>query len=154
MKYSVIGFAKCGTVSLQKYLTNKGHDATKNEHPVYWTKEKQDDFLKDRQPIVITRDRAETLWSFYQYFGYDKLKLPYEEFFTLKIKANNFLNLTPIEIYDYDRWILPNYEVIRYEELIKDPEFPHENKTRNKTEIPYQFKDAVRRLYITNTHLA
>jgi hypothetical protein len=147
MKYAVIGFPKCGTVSTQRWLLNRGHDATKNEWPIYWEINKIREFLGDRIPVIVIRDKADALWSFYEYFGYDKLKIPFKEFLHLRVRANNFLNHTPLEIYDYDKWIdriKPlNPEIYRIEELHKLYDYPHENKTINKSIIPDEYRNLI-----------
>ncbi|HSA75482.1 MAG TPA: hypothetical protein VLE21_04770 [Candidatus Nitrosocosmicus sp.] len=138
-KYDVIGFAKCGTVSVQKWMLNQGFDCTKNEWPIYWNIEKIKQHLQDRIPIIVKRDKKQALWSFYEYFGY-KGQIEFDDFLELRIRNNNFLNLTPLEIFDFDKHIdrLKELNPIVYdlEELQKRKDFPHENPTMRKTPVP------------------
>lgn len=151
MKYAVIGFPKCGTISTDKWLRDKGEDSVKIEWPIFWEVSKVKQLLQDRTPVIVTRNKDDFLWSFYEYFGY-KGQLPFKDFLELRIRSTRFLNFTPLEMSDYDMWIdnLSSLDPIVYklEELQSLPEFPHENLTRRKTVIPDEEKETLSSLSI------
>ena len=149
MKYDVIGFPKCGSVSTQRWLS-LNHDCVKTEWPYMWNKEKIGEHLGDRIPVLVIRNKYDALWSFYEYFGY-KGVIPFEDFLNLRIRSTNFKNLTPLEIFDYDRWIeyLKEFNPVIYklEELQKLEDYPHENKTILKSIIPTQYLNIIDKYY-------
>lgn len=146
MRYAILGFPKCGTISTQKWYSDKGYDCTKPEWPIFWSIDKVKKFLGDRIPVIVTREKSEALWSFYEYFGY-RGQIPFKDFLNLRIRATNFLNYTPLEMFDYDRWINNLKElnpiIHKLEDLQKLDDYPHENLTMRKTSIPQEEKDLV-----------
>ncbi|UVF62430.1 hypothetical protein [Nitrososphaeria virus YSH_922147] len=143
MKYDVIGYAKCGTVSVQRWMLNQGYDCTKNEWPVYWDIERLRNHLQDRIPVIVKRKKIDALWSFYEYFGY-RGQIGFKDFLEIRIRNNNFLNMTPLEIYDYshiERIKELNPIVYDIEELQKLDDFPHENITLRKTSVPDEIRE-------------
>ena len=86
--YVVIGYSKCGQVSLHQYLINKyGKENVARDEIItaYNGLKKFEERWKDRDPIpcVITREPIYRCWSWYYYLAYDE-KMTYPEF--LKIK--------------------------------------------------------------------
>lgn len=143
MKYDVIGFPKAGSVSVQKWLEKQGYDASKSEWPYLWGMDKLKKHLGDSRPVLVTREKHDALWSFYEYFGY-KGKIDFFDFLNLRIRNTRFLNHTPLEIYDYDGVIKKleplNPLIYKLEELMQEPSFPHENPTMMKSIIPEQYR--------------
>ena len=146
MIYDVIGFPKSGSVSTQKWLESRGHDCTKSEWPFLWNIERIKAHLGDRIPVLVIRNKPDALWSFYEYFGY-KGKIPFEDFLNIRVRGTNFLNFTPLEIFDYDRWInkLEPLKPIIYklEEIRLESDYPHENKTMLKSNIPTKYLNSI-----------
>lgn len=151
MKYDVIGFPKAGSVSTQKWLESRGHDYTKSEWPFLWEIEKIKKYLGDRIPVLVIRNKYDAIWSFYEYFGYKGL-IPFDEFLNIRIRSISFKNFTPLEIFDYDRWIKKleplNPEIYKLETVRKEPDYPHENKTILKSNIPTQYLNTIDKYYI------
>ncbi|UVF62280.1 sulfotransferase family protein [Nitrososphaeria virus YSH_462411] len=89
---------------------------------------------------MVTREKPDALWSFYEYFGYKTNNIPFEAFLNINLRFNMFKNFTPLEIYDYDRWLEHmkpfNPIIYKLEELQKLDDYPHENRTIQKSIIP------------------
>ena len=146
MNYAVIGFPKCGTASMQEYLMKKYPDSNsvKLEFPIYGEAHKFEKELKGYRPVILTRDRKEMLWSFYNYFS--MTSVPFEDFLEMPIRAYNMKGLTPLEQTDYDRWIEPfkKYDpwILTLDEAMKLDGFPHNEitRTKNKPKMPDDVK--------------
>ena len=140
MNAAVIGFPKCGTVSMAEYLRKKYPDDNilKLEFPIYGEQDKFEDKLKGYTPVIMTRDKVNFLWSFYNYFSLSSV--PFEKFLDMPFRAYNMKGLTPLQQADFDRWIEPykkfNPMIVRIEEAQQWEGFPHAEITKTKNKPP------------------
>jgi len=71
-KYVIIGFPKCGQMSLIKYLQKQGDEVIRKDW--IWRRtalEELKPFFEDGYvPVVITRDPVERIWSGFNYWHY------------------------------------------------------------------------------------
>lgn len=143
-KYAVVGFPKCGTMSLANWLitNNPGCQVTRPENiykpypppngkkPVDWT---------DWECVTITRDPVDRIHSGHQYFTVLQT-LSVEQVIKGQWKNSDKYGGVGFEDCinqsDYKHYINEfetNYNVkiknYRFEDLIKDPTFPHINKS-------------------------
>lgn len=127
----VVGFPKCGTVSLQHLL---GQGTRRYEY--IYMKNGIEKFLKeqkDRQPVIIVRDPVERIWSAYAYFDQFR-EMSFAEFLEKREIKDERLGIDdPIEQADYWKYIKPwlkfNPLIYKLEEMKKDPRFKWRNKT-------------------------
>lgn len=154
MKYVVVGFPKCGQESLVKYLQNQGHEAKRFD--VIWLDNAVDLYKKafsDWTPAIITRDPAERIWSGYHYWSYHKFMV-----FSEYLKINTYRPVigheNPIIQSDYSRWIKPflpfKPEFFIFEEMVKKPDFPHQNKTANKPGLSKPWRNKINEILEQN----
>ncbi len=128
-KYIIVGFPKCGQMSLMAYLKNQGHDVerfdqiwrsdsakrTKEQHP-------------GRIPIIITRAPIQMIWSSYFYWHY-KSVMSFPKYLKHKVRRESSLgDENPIDHADYEKHIAKfadmNPILFKFEELLKLPDFP------------------------------
>ncbi len=126
----ILGFPKCGTTSLMKYLEKKYDKIVTRREWCYLPFEEQlkkfnKEFgdPKDFKLVFITRSPVNRLWSLYK----TKSKIPFEEC-------------------NYWHWIKMWNEyrpdVYNLEGLSTDPDFPHLNAGK-ESKIPEEFKESV-----------
>ena len=139
MKYVIIGFPKCGQVSLVEWLKKQGHEAIRND--IIWKIDavqtiKQNYIDKGYIPIIITRDPVERIWSGFNYWHYRTRGITLPDYLKMESYNTSIGEENPIKQSDYLRYAEPykKYNVIIYklEELQEIPGFPHENKTQKK----------------------
>lgn len=126
MKYAIVGFQKCGTVSLEAYLKGRfGKDNVIRIVPeLTWMKGGSIQFYKkyrhDYRPVIITRNYQEMLKSAYNY---------YPEFRSWKY--DTFMRAPPWKSYDDEIKAFETFHpiVLSLEEMKKNPNFPHMNKS-------------------------
>ncbi len=139
-KYVVVGFPKCGQISLVNYLISKGFDVTRFDQ--IWrldALEKTEGQHPDRQPIIVTRDKVEMIWSSYWYWPYNTY-MSFPQYLKHEVPTQSSLGTeNPIDHADYERHIDKFAElnpiIFKFEDLVKIPEFPHDNKTIYKPQI-------------------
>ncbi|MEE9409694.1 MAG: hypothetical protein V3V41_02075 [Candidatus Heimdallarchaeota archaeon] len=156
----VVGFSKCGQVSLHQYLINKyGKNNVGRDEIIhaYDGLKKFEERWGDKNPIpvIITRDPIQRCWSWYYYLGYDN-QMPYEEFVKIKEYKGSYGEINPISISNYAKWMRPwikKYDCMFYmlDYLKKDPLFPHLNSTlafRKKPvpPMPKHYQELTRKL--------
>jgi len=151
MKYAIIGFPKCGTVSLEnKLIEEYGKENVIRIVPeLIWNNKGPKIMMeqyKDYTPVIITRDPADRIWSAFKYYTQFK-RMWFEKF----LRGNNVRYKSigcyqPIYQSDYNMYISRFKDPIVYslEELQQDPDFPHENKTKRK-KMPQKYRDLVNR---------
>ena len=105
----IVGFPKCGTVSLEKFLQAKGHHTTRAE--LAWTDTGVAYFEKhysQYRPVFITRNPADRIWSGYHYFNLYQ-SYTFKEILSGKIstKYDDMGMRDPIEQSDYATYIKP-----------------------------------------------
>lgn len=148
--YVIIGFPKCGTVSLQKYLKKK-HGVKVHRNEILWSEKSLGEWNKHYQgckPVIIKRDPIERIWSAYNYYAWAMCKP-----FYIWIENDKPLNRTgtnsPIQAVNYDRFIQPflhlKPEIYQLEE-ITDPEFTNENKNIIKKPMPPENRQLVEQM--------
>lgn len=157
MKYVVIGFPKCGQVSLVEYLNKLGHEAVKydmiwKESCVLDVKSKYPDY----QSIVITRDPIQRIWSGFNFWLYHEM-MSFSHYLKLQRISRTLGEENPILQSYYYYWIdrvkrVLNPIIVRFEDLIKLPDFPHENKTKVKPVLPLSFRKQLEKEPILNLY--
>lgn len=139
VKYVIVGFIKCGQVSLKKKLESEGHEVRRFEcatNPLgpRMIKKLHPGF----EPVIITRDPIKRIWSQYKFLSE---KFDYEMTFEQYCHYWNhhliWFNENPIFQSNYDEHLKhwDNPLVYELEECIKDPAFPKENEGENKTKM-------------------
>jgi len=147
MKCAVIGFPKCGTASMQQYLSYlyPDHNILKLEFPIYGEADKFEKELKGYRPIIMIRDKIEFLWSFYNYFSLSTV--PFEDFLDMPFMAYNMKGLTPLQQADFEKWIMPfrKYQarIVKLEDMMMVDDFPHNEitRTKNKPAMPDKYRE-------------
>ena len=105
-KYVIVGFPKCGQMSLEKYFIDKGFDIKR--HDIIW-REKAPEIIRThdlgRIPIIITRDPIEMIWSSYNYWPYHD-SMSFERYLRHRtVRESNLGHENPIEHADYKKHI-------------------------------------------------
>jgi hypothetical protein len=133
MKFNIVGFPKCGTQSLEKFLSDKGHDVVRTEL-VYMDNgiEEHLQHYSQYRTVFITRDPEERMKSLY-FFDHFHLEMSYEEFKkTTHTRGINFGVQTPETCCDYEKYIKQwsqfNPLVFKLENLKNLQGFPCINK--------------------------
>ena len=150
----IVGFPKCGQVSLIQHLQDKFKDTIKDtiikKDEVIWNRDGVSIFKEkyghnpNIRPVIITRDPIKRIWSSYWYFDLEEKpfreKYTYEEYLKIDLYAHHFGELNPIRCSNYDRWIKIwkplNPLLYNLEELIQLDNFPHLNKTEYVRKVP------------------
>ena len=136
-RITVIGFPKCGTMSMVEWLRVRNPKAEISRPENIYIEDKVD--WSKWECVAITRDPMKRLQSGHGYFtqlrGLDVNDL-------LKGYGKGYRNVgfeNPIEQSDYDRYIARfehkhgvKVKVYRFEDMIKDSDFPHINDTQYK----------------------
>lgn len=138
VKYIIVGFIKCGQMSLMKKLKDEGHEVEKLEcatHPLGPRMIQKN--YPGHQVIILMRDPIKRMWSQYLYLKERRLYTKTFEDYLEWWRAHQFwFNENPIFQSHYaehlPRWDEMNPIIYQFEELIKDPAFPHENATKIK----------------------
>ena len=143
----VIGFPKCGQVSVVQYLRKKYPNETVKKDELIWIKNGVEKFRnkwKNSKVVIVERDPVDRMWSAYNFmqYGGDK-KPPIRELYTFPeyLELTGYENLVgemnPVSQSNYNKWIGRwlefEPEIFKLEELQKEKDFPHENKTENVT---------------------
>jgi len=139
IKLVVLGFQRCGKHSVIEHLNKKGFnvkrlDIAYESIAPYSYQRKYPNY----RPVFVTRDRADMLWSIYQYEY--KQEISFQKFVEDK---------KIIEKADFNRWIRPfadrelNPLVLNLDEMVKEKGFPHLNKGKKYSEIPLTFRTLV-----------
>jgi len=139
-KYVVVGFPKCGQISLVNYLIKKGYDVTRMD--CIWrsnAKELIEGQHGGRQPIIVTRDPIAMIWSSYWYWPYNTY-MSFPQYLKHEVPTETSLGTeNPIDHADYERHIAKfadmNPLMFKFEDLITLPDYPHDNKTIYKPQI-------------------
>jgi len=147
-KYVIVGFPKCGQISLETYLKNHGHDVQR--HDTIWrTNARQiiEDQNPGRIPLIITRDPVQMIWSSYFYWHY-KVVMKFEKYLTHRVHRESSLgHENPIEHADYEKHVRKfedmNPILYKFEELIQIEGYPHENKTDKKPQITPKYQKMI-----------
>ena len=132
---------------MQEYLLKKypESNSVKLEFPIFGGQNRFEKDLKGYRPVIMTRDRKEMLWSFYNYFNMQLV--PFKYFLNMPIRAYNMKGLTPLQQTDYERWITPfkKYDpwIISLDDAMKLEGFPHNEitRTKNKPDIPSDVRE-------------
>lgn len=144
MKYVIIGFIKCGQVSLKKMLEAQGHEVERYEVATHHLGPRMiKKTYPEYEPVIITRDPIKRIWSQYQYLKETKFHdKSFEDYLDIWNTHHFWFHENPIFQSHYEehlpRW--PNAIIYKFEDLIKDPNFPHENPTKTKTAFPDEYR--------------
>ena len=141
-KVCVIGFIKCGQVSLVKYFENKlGKDKVRRleivshpDGPRMFAKK-----YPNWTPVIITRNPIERCWSQFWYFRAIKKGMSYKQYLDFFEPHPYFGNVNPLYISNYEphiaRWQHLNPLIFILEDMMLDPAFPYDNKTAELEDI-------------------
>ena len=154
-KFVIIGFPKCGQVSIIDYMRTKNKDIIVKKDELIWNKKGPEIFLEkysDRViPFIITRDPIERMWSAYNYFqfGGDDWEhghgdppichqMSFPKYLDLKGYEHHLGEMNPVSQSNYAKWYvhwkdLGLIKTFRLEDLKKTENFPHKNITQNVT---------------------
>ncbi len=138
---AVVGFPKCGTVSLEKYLKRKfpepqisvvRFEYAWKRHGVKAYEEKH----SNKRPVIIVRNPVDRILSAFRYFEFYK-KMSLEEFLKDKVDHDGRLGTgDPIECSDYQKWINKWMHldpiVVKLETMRALGNFPNENPTEGR----------------------
>ena len=72
---AVIGFPKCGTVSLEKYLKRKFLDISVIRYEAIWLRvgvQEYEEKHNNKRPVIIVRNPVDRIWSAFRYFNFYK----------------------------------------------------------------------------------
>lgn len=137
----IVGFPKCGTVSLEKYLKRKypEPDTSVVRFEYAWKREGAkacEEKHSNKRPVIIVRNPVDRIWSAFRYFEFYK-KMSLEEFLKNKVDHDGRLGTgDPIECSDYqkwiDKWMHLNPIVVKLETMIVLGNFPNENPTEGR----------------------
>lgn len=150
MKYAIIGFPKCGTVSLEEYLKrDKKNEVIRVVPEIAWLPNAHRTYkayYSEYTPVLITRDPFDRLWSAYRFYTFFH-GVTWEEFLNGNDPRYHFIGCSKIKgKWDYtphiNRFAEWNPLVFSLEEMQKRPDFPHNNKT-DREEMPLQFRQMV-----------
>jgi hypothetical protein len=143
-KYVIVGFIKCGQISLYNKLKSEGHEVGRMEvvtNPLGPKMIKKD--CPGHQPIIIMRDPIKRIWSQYEYLS-EKFKefrepMTFEQYCHYWRPHSLWFNENPIFQSNYaehlERWVDENTIIVYLEDLIKEPDFPRENEGMKKTKM-------------------
>lgn len=141
---------KCGTVSLENYLTKRFPEIDVVRVEQIWKGKEGLNKVLQQWPgfhyVIILRNNVERIWSGYHYFDmYDKMTL--EEYLTLEIEGTRLGIMNPINQGNYKVWI-DNFSPLKpiittLEEVRELPDFPHDNITKEKPDITNSDKDLI-----------
>lgn len=157
-KFAVIGFPKCGTMSLVEYLKAKYPKCEVTRPENIYEEPKEPHIVprwRDWECVTITRNPLNRIQSGCQYFTVLR-QSSVEDVLQGKFhNSKNYMNVGfryPVRQSDYQYYInrfsrnhgvkVVNY---RFEDLIKDPDFPHINETppENKRKFTKEEKKAI-----------
>jgi len=144
-KYVILGFPKCGQISLMNYLTDRyplwnirreelvwRRSGVKDFEDAYWNKNGH------FRPLIILRDPIKSCWSLYWYMFHGDLNneqkfMTYEDFLTTPKYEGAMGEKNPISCFNFNKWLKRFYKynpiIVDMEEMIKNPDFPHDNTT-------------------------
>lgn len=153
-KCIIVGFPKCGTTSLEAYLSNKGVDVLRHEslfcagegfgsyhtyNPIEWYKQN----ASDREIVFILREPVERIFSLYNYKRHHQEGDHYQIKESLKDALLNRPYLVEQSNYDkyLDMW--QRKTVLYYEDIIKEADFPKHNSYDSKLLMTDEDKDII-----------
>ena len=149
-KYVIVGFPKCGQISLETYLRGLGYDVQR--HDIIW-RSNASDMVKTqnpgRTPIIMTRDPIQMIWSSYFYWHY-KETMSFEKYLKHKVVRESSLgNENPIDHADYEKHINKFLDMkpilLKFEDMITIEDYPHENKTEKKPTITPKYVEMIQK---------
>lgn len=150
MKYVIVGFIKCGQMSLKKKLEAEGHEVRKFEcvtNPLGPRMIKKN--APDFEPVIITRDPIKRIWSQYEFlteqFDY---KMTFEQYLHYWNHHLIWFNENPIFMSNYAEHLKhwPGVKIYHLEDLIIAGNFPKVNEGKKKTKMSDEDKELATRM--------
>lgn len=151
-KYVIIGFPKCGQISLISYLRTNHKDIIVKKDELIWNKNGPEIFLEKYGerviPLIITRDPIERMWSSYNYFqfGGDDWEhghgdppiceqYTFPKYLNIKGYEHHLGEMNPVSQSNYQKWYVHWKDIgiikrFKLEDLNKKENFPHDNITQ------------------------
>ena len=143
--YVIIGFPKCGQISLQNYLVKRFPNKVCERPELVWRRDgvkyyKEHYASRGCIPIMIIREPIDRIWSHFWYGHYAQRGWKLEEYLNFVKEDDNHLGeLNPVSESNYGKWIKQwsfcNPIIITLEEMKKNPDFPKDNTTANKRKL-------------------
>lgn len=139
----ILGPVKCGQCSLQEYYRTKYPDVECLRIECIWSDNGMERWEKikannpDAIAIIITRNVVDAVTSYYNYFHVRPEEMTFMEFLDWPINHHRHGKLPNI-IHGYyfkpwiDKWASVNPLILSLEEMIKNPDFKHINKTTSR----------------------
>ena len=142
----IVGFPKCGTISLHKHLIDRfGDNNVKRDECIF--KDNAVEGFKRRwgdmaTPVIAFRDLPERCWSWYYYIKPD---MPYARFLQTMARNPGFGELNPIKQCNVKKWVTPWLKLkplfYSFESMIKERGFPHINTSVEKLKMTPAHRD-------------
>jgi hypothetical protein len=159
VKFVIIGFPKCGQVSIQEYFRKLLPDWECHRPELIWRRNGlqfwEESYNKEwNVPVIITRNPVEATWSAYWYFHYGP-KWKFEDFLQIRKYHGGYGEVNPICGYNFEKWIKrwEKYDplVIKLEDAKLWKDFPKYNTTPEARptvkdgmpDMPQEYKDMV-----------
>lgn len=143
--FVIIGFPKCGTTSLQRYMTKKYPSVCTHRNEIIYSNRCSriwSDRFSQCIPVIVTRDPIERIWSAYRYYSWTR-SIPFEKWVANIDPINMTGTTNPIESIKYGKFIEPMLKykpIILYLENLKcEPSFPLENERHSRKFIPKKY---------------
>ena len=145
-KFVILGFPKCGQISLMNYLTARYPLWNIRRDELIWRRSGVKDFegsywndVKGHfRPVIILRDPVKACWSLYWYMFHgdsdnERKYMKYEDFLTTPKLEGAMGEKNPLSCYNFNKWLKRFYKydpiIVDMEEMIKNTNFPHDNTT-------------------------
>ena len=152
MKYVIIGFPKSGQISLIEYLKAQGNEAEK--YDMIWH-DSALEMIRDRYRgfpetrfVIIIRDPIERMWSGYRFWHYHE-HMTFEKYTHFYGQSKTLGSENPVIQSNYTNWLerIESLDpwLVDFEEIVKLPNFPHENKTKLQLIMPPLFRKELER---------
>jgi hypothetical protein len=139
-KMVIVGFSRSGQTALSRYLHCSMTEIAPNGTKEYLEK------YYPRQPIIITRNPVDRIWSAYNYHGMFK-NMSFEDFLDFKderwqgVSCNDVIAMS-----DYEKYIEPYREfdvkVYRLEDMMDKPGFS-DWRGKSDKKIPKEYRDMI-----------
>ena len=137
--YVIVGFPKCGTQSLMKYLHKNGIDCLSREAWIFMGQQGIEYYKKhcsNYAPIIVTRNPVERAWSDY----WHTIQLNKDIGLTETTRKKLLEKVSRSSFYDKNihLWNKLSPIMLRFESLLEQKDFPQENKTefKEKLDVP------------------
>ncbi len=142
----IVGFPKCGTISLHKNLIDRFGDNNVKRDECIFQENAVDGFIRRwgdmATPVIAFRDLPERCYSWYYHI---KPNQSYEKFLRTEWSNNGFGEMNPIKQCNIKKWVTPWLKLkplfYSFEAMIKQREFPRINISEDKLKMTPAHRD-------------